>query len=285
MKISSKKKVREIVAKTFMWMAMFVVFGLVISVIWTVFSKGVKAMSWDMVSKLPGGGFYIGKEGGFLNAIVGSIYIVIGATIIGLIVSIPVVFYLNVYLKGSSRFGYIARLAFDVLFGIPSIVYGAFAFTLMIVMGIKTSLLGGIIVESLLIIPILIRSMDEVARTIPKELLEAAFSLGATRIETIGVVVRQIAPAIATATLLSVGRAMGDAAGVMFTAGFTDFIPESLDDKCATLPLFVFFQLSVPQIEVQNRAYAAAVVLTVIVLILSLSGRLIMRYLSKNRIT
>ena len=279
------KFIEEKIFRILMLLSLLMIAGFVLSVLWSIFSKGVPVLSWEMVSSLPGAGFYIGKEGGFLNAIVGSIYIVIGATIIGLIVSIPVVFYLNVYLKGSSRFGYIARLAFDVLFGIPSIVYGAFAFTLMIVMGIKTSLLGGIIVESLLIIPILIRSMDEVARTIPKELLEAAFSLGATRIETIGVVVRQIAPAIATATLLSVGRAMGDAAGVMFTAGFTDFIPESLDDKCATLPLFVFFQLSVPQIEVQNRAYAAAVVLTVIVLILSLSGRLAMRYLSKNRIT
>ena len=279
------KFIEERIFRVLMLLSLLMVAGFVLSVLWSIFSKGIPVLTWEMVTSLPGAGFYIGKEGGFLNAIVGSVYIVVGATIIGLIVSIPVVFYLNVYLKGTSRFGYIARLAFDVLFGIPSIVYGAFAFTLMIVMGIKTSLLGGIIVESLLIIPILTRSMDEVARTIPKDLLEAAYSLGATKIETIGVVVRQIAPAIATATLLSIGRAMGDAAGVMFTAGFTDFIPESLDDKCATLPLFVFFQLSVPQIEVQNRAYAAAVVLTMIVLILSVSGRLIMRYLSKNRIT
>ncbi len=278
------KFIEERIFRVLMLLSLLMVAGFVLSVLWSIFSKGIPVLTWEMVTSLPGAGFYIGKEGGFLNAIVGSVYIVVGATIIGLIVSIPVVFYLNVYLKRTSRFGYIARLAFDVLFGIPSIVYGAFAFTLMIVMGIKTSLLGGIIVESLLIIPILTRSMDEVARTIPKDLLEAAYSLGATKIETIGVVVRQIAPAIATATLLSIGRAMGDAAGVMFTAGFTDFIPESLDDKCATLPLFVFFQLSVPQIEVQNRAYAAAVVLTMIVLILSVSGRLIMRYLSKNRI-
>ena len=278
------KFIEERIFRVLMLLSLLMVAGFVLSVLWSIFSKGIPVLTWEMVTSLPGAGFYIGKEGGFLNAIVGSVYIVVGATIIGLIVSIPVVFYLNVYLKGTSRFGYIARLAFDVLFGIPSIVYGAFAFTLMIVMGIKTSLLGGIIVESLLIIPILTRSMDEVARTIPKDLLEAAYSLGATKIETIGVVVRQIAPAIATATLLSIGRAMGDAAGVMFTAGFTDFIPESLDDKCATLPLFVFFQLSVTQIEVQNRAYAAAVVLTMIVLILSVSGRLIMRYLSKNRI-
>lgn len=278
------KYLEEKIFKVLMYLSLLIVASLVISVLWSIASKGFPVITWKMVSSLPGSGYYIGKDGGFLNAIVGSVYIVLGATFIGIIISIPVVFYLNVYLKSDSRFGYIARLAYDVLFGIPSIVYGAFAFTIMIIMGIKASLLGGIIVETLLIVPILIRSMDEVARTIPKELLEAAYSLGATKIETIGVVVRQIAPAIATATLLSVGRAMGDAAGVMFTAGFTDYIPESLSDKAATLPLAVFFQLSSPYEEVQNRAYAAALVLTIIILILSLTGRFIMRYFSKNKI-
>lgn len=278
------KYIEENIFKVLMYLSLLIVAGFVFSVLWSILSKGLPVLTWEMVSSLPGSGFYVGKEGGFLNAIVGSLYIVLGATFIGLLISIPVVFYLNVYLKKDSKFGYIARLAFDVLFGIPSIVYGAFAFTIMILVGIRASLLGGIIVETLLIVPILIRSMDEVARTIPKDLLEAAYSLGATRIETIGVVVRQIAPAIATATLLSIGRAMGDAAGVMFTAGFTDYIPESLTDKAATLPLSVFFQLSAPQIEVQNRAYAAAVVLTIIILILSLSGRFIMRYFSKNKV-
>ena len=276
--------IEENIFKVLMYFSLLLVTGFVFCVLWSIFSKGLPVLTWEMVSTTPGAGFYVGGKGGFLNAIMGSLYIVVGATTIGLIVSIPVVFYLNVYQKSDSHFGYVARLAYDVLFGIPSIVYGAFAFTLMILVGIRASLLGGIIVETLLIIPILIRSMDEVARTIPKDLLEAAYSLGATRLETIGIVVRQIAPAIATATLLSVGRAMGDAAGVMFTAGFTDYIPENLSDKAATLPLSVFFQLSVPQQEVQNRAYAAAVILTIIVLILSLSGRLIMRYFSKNRI-
>jgi len=267
-----------------MWLSLLLVAVFVVSVLWTIFSKGLPVLTWEMVTTVPGSGFYIGGDGGFLNAIVGSLYIVAGATVVGLIISIPVVFYLNVYLKPTSRFGYIARLAFDVLYGVPSIVYGAFAFTIMVLVGIRASLLGGIIVETMLIVPILIRSMDEVARTIPRGILEAAFSLGATRIETIGVVVRQIAPAIATATLLSIGRAIGDAAGVMYTAGFTDYIPEALTDKAATLPLAVFFQLSVPQEEVQNRAYAAAVILTAIVLVLSLTGRFVMRHFSKNRV-
>ena len=191
---------------------------------------------------------------------------------------------MNVYLKPNSNFGYIARLAYDTLFGIPSIVYGSFAFTLMVWLGIRASLGGGILVTTLLIVPILIRSMDEVAKTIPQEILDSSYSLGATRIETIGVVLRQIAPAIATATLLSIGRAIGDCAGVMFTAGFSDHIPHGLNQQAATLPLSVFFQLSAPQEDVQNRAYAAAVVLTIIVLVLSFGGRFIMSHFSKNKI-
>lgn len=274
----------EKMMRVLMILALLMVVGFVLSIIWTIFSKGWSAMSWDMISKLPGGGFYIGKEGGFLNAIVGSLYIVGASTLIGLLISIPVVFYLNIYLKKSSKVAYIVRLAYDVLFGIPSIVYGAFGFAIMVYLGIKASLLGGIIVITLLIIPIFVRSMDEVAKEFPREILDATYSLGATRWETIRVVVRQIAPGIATATLLSIGRAIGDAAAVMFTAGYTDSIPTSLSQPAATLPLAVFFQLSSPIAEVQERAYAAALVLTVIVLILSLLGRYFTNRFSKNKL-
>ncbi len=284
MKVARNKKIKENIAKLLMWLSMAVVVVLVVSVVWTVFSKGAKAMSWDMVSKLPGGGFYIGKEGGFLNAIVGSLMIVGASTVVGLIVSIPVVLFLNVYLRKGSRLAYVVRLAFDVLFGVPSIVYGAFGFTLMIWLGLRTSLLGGIIVITLLIIPIFVRTMDEASRNFPRGILDACLSLGATRWETLKVVVRQIAPGIATATLLSIGRAIGDAASVMFTAGYTDSIPTSLSQPAATLPLAVFFQLSSPIPEVVDRAYAAALVLTIIVLLISIAGRFITSRFSKHKI-
>ena len=278
------KYIEEIIVKILMALSLLAVVGFAAGIVYTVFHRGWSCITWEMVSSLPGGGFYIGKEGGFLNAIVGSVYIVAASTFLGLLVSIHVVFYLNVFLKSDSKFAYVARLAYDVLFGIPSFVYGAFAFSLMIWLGLRTSLLGGILVTTLLIIPILIRSMDEVAKTFPRDLLDASYSLGATRLETMGVVLRQNMPGIATATLLSVGRAIGDAAGVMFTAGFSDSIPTSFSQPAATLPLSIFFQLSAPQAEVQNRAYAAALVLTAIVLVISLAGRFIMHRFSKNKI-
>ena len=274
----------EKIAKVLMYISIATLFLLVVSILATIFIKVGSVITWEMVSSLPGGGFYIGKGGGFLNAIVGSLMVVLSSTAIGLIFSIPVVFYLNIYLKQKSRFASWVRLALDSLFGIPSIVYGAFAFTVMIYFGMRTSLGGGILVTTILIIPIFIRSMDEVAKNFPQDILEASFSRGATRLETIGIVVRQIAPGIATATLLSIGRAIGDAAGVMYTAGFSDSIPERLSQPAATLPLSIFFQLGAPQIEVQNRAYAAALVLTVIVLILSILGRFITNKFSKNKL-
>ena len=132
---------------------------LTLSMITTIFIRGHKVLTWEMVSSLPGGGFYIGKEGGFLNAIVGSIYITGASALLGLLVSIPVVFYINIWLKETSRFAKWVRTIFDVLFGVPSIVYGAFGFTIMIYFGLKASLGGGIIAITLLIIPIFIRSM------------------------------------------------------------------------------------------------------------------------------
>ena len=272
------KFIEEKAMKVVMLVTTLLVFLFVGSILYTIVKNGWGAMNWEMISSLPGGGFYIGKEGGLLNAIVGSLYIVGASTVLGLAVSIPVVFYLNVYLKKNSKRGSFARLAYDVLFGIPSIVYGAFAFTIMIYLG------GGIIVITLLIIPIFIRSMDEIARELPQDMLNASYSLGATRYETIKVVVRQIAPGIATATLLSIGRAIGDAAAVLFTAGYTDNIPTSLGQPAATLPLAVFFQLSSPIPAVQERAYAAALILTIIVLILSILGRIITNRFSRNKI-
>ncbi|BES62721.1 PstA family ABC transporter permease [Dysgonomonas capnocytophagoides] len=278
------KFIEEKIFNLLMFIATLIVFGFFASIVWTIAKNGIPPITWEMISELPGGGFYLGKEGGILNAITGSALIVSGATLLGLGISIPVVFYLNIYLRKDSKLAYLTRLSFDVLFGIPSIVYGAFAFTIMIFFGLKTSLLGGIIVITLLIIPIFIRSMDEVARSVSKDLIDASYSLGATKLETGKVILRQIAPGIVTATLLSIGRAIGDAAGVMFTAGFTDNIPTSLNQPAATLPLSVFFQLSSPIPEVRERAYAAALLLTIIVLILSIAGRLVTNRFSKNKI-
>jgi len=270
--------------KGLMILSTAIIVSSLLAILWTILSKGLPSLSWALISQVPDGGFYIGKSGGILNAIIGSLYITIGSTLLGLCISIPVVLYINVYAKKNSLFANITRLTFDVLFGIPSIVYGAFGFAIMVYFGLRTSLLAGILTVTLLIIPILARAMDEVIRLTPDELSDATYSLGGTRWETSLILLRQSIPGIMTAILLSFGRAIGDAATVLFTAGYTDNIPTSLSQPTATLPLSIFFQLSSPIEEVQNRAYGAAVILTVIVLILSLASKYFSKKFSKFKI-
>jgi phosphate transport system permease protein len=278
------RKIEEMIFKVLMVLSTLIITSTLFLILYTIFSKGLGSLNWDMVSKIPEGGFYIGKGGGILNAIIGSLYITIGSTLLGLLISVPIVIYINVYAAKNSLFTNITRLTFDILFGIPSIVYGAFGFTIMVYMGMKTSLLAGIVTVTLLIIPILVRAIDEAVRVVPEEMGHAVYALGGTRWEAAKIILRQSTAGIVTAILLSFGRAIGDAACVLFTAGFTDSIPTSLNQPAATLPLSIFFQLSSPIPEVQNRAYAATVVLTLIVLVISVAAKLVSKKLSKNKI-
>jgi len=279
-----RRKFEELFFRLLMVLATILVAGSFFLIVGTIFYKGVPYMNLDMITKTPGGGFYIGKEGGILNAIVGSLYIAGGATILGLLISIPVAIFINMYMDGKTFLANTLRMAFDVLFGIPSIVYGAFGFLIMVYFGLRASLLGGTIAVTLLVIPILVRTLDEVIRTVPSELRDATLSLGSTRWETAKVVLRQIRPGLFTAILLSFGRAIGDVASVLFTAGFSDNIPTSLHEPAATLPLAIFFQLSSPVEEVQGRGYASALVLTIVVLIITVLSEVFIKKFFKHKI-
>ncbi len=240
----------------------------------TLLVKGLPVLSWELVSQPPRGGYYLGGEGGILNAILGSIYLAAGGTLLGLAFSLPVVFYLGTYLRQKPHQAAMIRLALDVLWGIPSIVYGAFGFLLMLSLGLRASLLAGMITLAFLVLPILIRGMDEFVRATPDELVQSSLAVGATPLETtVKVISRQALPGLITAVLLAFGRGIGDAASVLFTAGYTDHIPTSLFEPTASLPLAVFFQLGTPFPAVQQRAYASALVLTIIILIISFLTR------------
>lgn len=274
----------ELFMKTIMRIALIIVAGALGLILWTIISRGLPSLSWSMVSQIPKGGYYMGKEGGILNAIIGSAYLASGGTLLAVLISLPIALYLKAYL-GDSEWGGYVRLSLDVLWGIPSVVYGAFGFALMIVLGLRASLLAGIIILALIELPIMTRAMDEVIRRMPVDLEQAALALGSTKFEVaVRVVTRQMLPGIVTAILLAFGRGIGDAASVLFTAGYTDRIPTSLMRPTASLPLAVFFQLGSPYPEVQKRGYAAALILTVIVLAVSLGSRWLSARLNKYTI-
>ena len=276
-----RRHVEEGIMKFLMLSAYAVLMGGLGLVLLTVLVKGLPALNLAMVTQVPKGGYYLGKEGGILNAIIGSLYLAAGGTLLALVFSLPIALYLQAFIRRSPWAGYV-RLTLDVMWGIPSIVYGAFGFIVLLALGMRASLLGGILVLALLELPIMTRAMDEILRMMPSDLEKAAFALGSTRLETaLKVVTRQMLPGIVTAILLAFGRGIGDAASVLFVAGYTDRIPTSLLRPVASLPLAVFFQLGTPFPEVQQRAYAAALLLTLIILATSFGARWLAGRLSK----
>jgi phosphate transport system permease protein len=273
----NKKDLEEHFFKVLMSVSVLIVLGGILSVILTIFIKGISALSLAMLLESPQGGYYLGQGGGILNAITGSLILAGGAVIISLLVSLPVVMYLHQSTKRSRCAEYI-RISLDIGTGIPTIVYGAVVFMIMIVIGARSSLFWGMITVSLFILPIMIRSIDEIMVHAPKKIITAAFALGSTRTEMLLMVLRQSLPGMLTAVLLAFGRGIGDAASVLFTTGYTDSLPTSLFEPVATLPLAILFQINSPYPIVQERAYAAGLILLVIVLLVSL----ISRFLSKK---
>ncbi len=278
----NRKHVEEGCFVALMRFSFLLVAGSLLLILAIVVIRGLPGLNWQMISQTPKGGFYLGKEGGILNAILGSLYLAGGGTLLALLLSLPITLYLEVYAKGS-RWADFVRLSLDVMWGVPSIVYGAFGFTLMLMVGLRASLLAGIIVLALLELPIMARAMDEVVKMAPQELKESAFALGSTRLEVaFKVLVRQALPGILTGVLLAFGRGIGDAASVLFTAGYTDRLPTSLLRPTASLPLAVFYQLGTPYPEVQQRGYTSALILTFVILAVSLGSRWIAVRLGRN---
>jgi len=278
-------KYEEYFFRVLMSLSSLLIIAVLVLILVNILRKGLPSLSWEMITQTPKGGFYFGKEGGILNALIGSLYLSLGATLIAFLIGLPIALFMNVWLKTKPGLVNTLRLILDLLWGIPSIVYGAFAFMLMIVMGIKVSLLAGMVVVALLVLPFMIRAIDEGMKMVPQGLQEASYSLGSTRSENaFKVMIKQCVPCVITATLLSFGRAIGDTAAVLFTTGFTDNIPTSLTQPTATLPLAIFFQLSSPIPEVKNRAYAAALLLTIIVLVISILCRFFTQKYRKHTI-
>ena len=276
-----RKHLVEAFVQLLMWLSIALVGGSLVLILGTVVVRGLPSLTWEMVSQTPKGGFYMGKGGGVLNAILGSLYLALGGTALALALGLPIALVMRTWL-GDGRKANLVRLSLDVLWGIPTIVYGAFGFAVMIFLGLRSSLLAGILVLALVELPILTRAMDEVIRRMPRGLEHAALALGSTRWEVATkVVIPQMLPGIITAVLLAFGRGIGDAASVLFTAGYTDRLPTSLFSPSASLPLAVFFQLSTPYAAVRERGYASALILTIVVLAVSFGSRAISARLSK----
>jgi phosphate transport system permease protein len=222
--------------------------------------------------------------GGAIHAVIGTVEITLAAAVI----SVPVGLLAAIYLVEYGR-GVIARgitFLVDVMTGIPSIVAGLFAFALFELIAHNAgyrSGFGGSVALSLLMIPIVVRSSEEMLKLVPNELREAAYALGVPRWLTIVKVVLPTALAgIVTGVMLAIARVIGETAPLLLVAGFTDSMNYNLfDQRMMTLPVFVYTQLTQPGTNVQaffDRAWTGALVLILIVLLLNIVARIVARF-------
>ena len=155
-----RKKIEENFFKYLSGLITLIIVYILAHILWSILSRGLSSITWEIISQEPKGGFYLGKGGGILNAIAGSFYLAVGATLLAFFVSLPVALFINIYLIKYPKLLSSSRFFLDVLWGIPSIVYGAFAFTIMMNFHFKNSLGAGIFTVATLISPIMIRAMD-----------------------------------------------------------------------------------------------------------------------------
>lgn len=282
---TGRKLGEEIFFRSLMNIASVLIVGVMGVILISIFYKGISTFSWSMLAEDMGSGFYLNRGGGIKNAIVGSLYLSLSATLLALVVGLACALCMNVYMVKFPKLLNAARFLLDLIWGVPSIIYGAFGFSLMVFLGVKTSLLAGIITVALFILPIMIRAIDEVMKTVPAGLSESVLSMGSTRSElSYKVYVRQCFPGIVTAVLLAFGRAVGDAASVLYVTGESSKTPTSLLDNATTLPVAIYNQINSPYAATQDKAYASAFVLTLIILIISLLSRYISKRYQKYRI-
>jgi phosphate transport system permease protein len=228
----------------------------------------------------------VGDGGGALHAIMGTLLITGAATLISVPVGLLTAIYLVEY--GRGKLARAITFFVDVMTGIPSIVAGLFAFAFFSLIftdpGIRFGL-GGAIALSLLMIPVVVRSSEEMLKLVPNELREASYALGVPKWLTIlKIVIPTSIAGITTGVTLAISRVIGETAPLLIIAGFTASMNYNLfDEKMMSLPVFVYTQYANPGSDIQpylDRAWAGALTLIVIVMVLNLIARLIARIFS-----
>lgn len=227
----------------------------------------------------------VGAGGGGLHALIGTLEITLAATIISVPVGIMTAIYLVEY--GTGRLARAITFFVDVMTGIPSIVAGLFAFALFAIFlgpGIRFGI-GGAVALSILMIPVVVRSTEEMLKLVPNELREASYALGVPKWLTIMKVVIPTAIAgIITGVMLSISRIIGETAPLLIIAGMATSMNYNLfSDRMATLPVFVYTQYASQGADAQayiDRAWTGALVLILIVMALNLIARLVAKVLA-----
>lgn len=247
----------------------------VIAIIWLIISKGWTAITWEFLFTMPREGM---RAGGILPAIVGTFYLVLGSIAFSLPVGVMAAIYLNEYAKDNFLTRMI-NLAIINLAGVSSVVYGLFGLSLFVVFfKFGVSIISGSLTLGIMTLPVIITTTREALRAVPKSFREVSFSLGTTKWQTIRHSVLPFAlPGILTGAILSIGRAAGETAPILFTvaAFYLPNLPKSPFDQAMALPYHLYIiSTQIPNVR-QDYRYGTALVLVGLVLIMNITAIII----------
>ncbi|HIW87982.1 MAG TPA: phosphate ABC transporter permease PstA [Candidatus Onthomorpha intestinigallinarum] len=278
------KKLQQNIA---FWIIRIMSFSIIAVLLWIIFfivAKGIPAISWDFLTKMPEEGM---TEGGIFPAIVGTLCLCLGSMIFAFPIGIMSGIYINEY-AGNARIIRFVRMMTNNLGAIPSIVFGLFGMSLFVnTMGFGDSIIAGSLTLGILVLPVVIRTTEEALKQIDDSYRIGSLALGASKLQTISKVVLPMAmPNIITGLILSIGRVSGETAPILFTvaAYFLPQLPDSIFDQVMALPYHLYvLSTSGTDLEAsRTMAFGTALVLVLMVLILNLSANALRRYFSRK---
>jgi phosphate ABC transporter permease subunit PstA len=278
MRVPIDPRVEQRIARVLLWLLTGATVFILFFIIFYVLKKGLPVVSLRFLTKNP---VEMGKAGGILSTIVGTVAL----TLLAVLIASPLGVGSAVYLTEYTRENWVTRLirfGSECLAGIPSIIFGLFGFILFVTkLGLGWSLLSGGLTLAFMILPTIIRTSEEAIRSVPQAYREVSFSLGGTKWQTITrVVLPSALPGIATGVILGVGRSVGETAAVIFTAGSALHMPTSLFSSSRTMSVH-FYILAREGISMSN-AYGTAAVLMIFILAINLMAYALMnRFMRK----
>ena len=282
--IDTKKRTSQKVAFGLFTLLSYLVVVILFLILGFIIINGGKVISWDFLTKAPAEGM---TAGGIYPAIIGTLYLVLGSSLISFPIGIMSGIYMNEYATNGKLTRFI-RIMTNNLSGVPSVVFGLFGMSLFVVtLGWGDSIIAGSFTLALMSLPLIIRTTEEALKSIDDSFRHGSLALGATKLQTIRRVVLPMAfPNIITGLILSVGRVSGETAPILFTvaAYFLPQLPENIFDQCMALPYHLYvISTSGTDIEAsRGMAYGTALVLIAIVLVVNLLANALRKYFAKK---
>lgn len=269
-----EQKIAGAVLGFFVLVTVFILLFIVVFIL----RKGLPVLGWSFLATNP---VDMGRGGGIFSTIIGTLVLTLAAILIATPLGVGTAIYLTEY-TWENRVTRIIRFGAECLAGIPSIIFGLFGFILFVTkLGFGWSILSGSLTLSFMLLPTIIRTSEEAIRSVPGSFREVSFSLGSTKWQMVTkVVLPSAVPGIVTGIILSVGRAIGETAAVIFTAGSALRLPTSLFSSSRTMAVH-FYILAREGISLDNAYGTAAVLIIAILLINILTYYLMHKYIRK----